>query len=67
MKGDNELILRNVDRLYSSLRIPPGMLGPELVRLVRDGLLLFLLANDTTRVSFRRERIQNLKERNNAQ
>lgn len=63
MKGDNEIILLHVRRRWDSLRIPPGTLGRHTERLMMQGILLDILCQDPTRVSFRRERIRNLRDK----
>ena len=63
MKDDNAVIHLHAARQVRALKIPDGMLSPNLMRLIEDGCILRTLAQDPTRRSFRRERLQTLLNR----
>jgi len=62
-KDDNKIVHLHAARQVRALKIPDGMFGPSLMRLIEDGCILRTLAQDPTRQSFRRERLQTLLNR----
>lgn len=62
-KDDNKIVHLHAARQVRALKLPGGTLGPHLMRLIEDGCILRTLAQDPTRQSFRRERLQTLLNR----
>lgn len=62
-KGDNNLVHLHAARRVRALQIPSGILGPDIVRLIEDGMILRTLADDPTATSYRKDRLQRLVRR----
>ena len=65
-KEDNASIHTHASRLWRSLKVPDGVLHPELVKLIQDGCILRTIAHDPTRKSYRVARLKTLLTREGA-
>lgn len=63
MPSDNHLVHLHAARKVRALGIPSGVLGPDIMRLIEDGMILRVLASDPTAKSYRTDRLQRLVRR----